>query len=245
MKECNIRTRIKKDGIVFYSNKHPNLCSQTFLDSSGKIQSKQVEEASIKDDLYMPKVKQKTIVLIDILLVVLSMFIGVYFIKNSAIVASTLIFALFVSTDFLNLLNVSYKVKFGKDKKIGKLIGARNIVLNAYNDLGRIPTLEETNQYSLFYKDVEKKHTLRFIFFELLLCIELTFDLDILIHIAIIGILTILYLIDRPKVLTIIMQMLFTTRPTDEELLIAIEGLKEYEKMEKTAGGWWVPIYLR
>ena len=163
--------------------------------------------------------------------------------KNINILLAVSFFALFVSLPLFKLINVIFRIKITKEyKKVSKYIAASHMATNAYKDLQRIPTLEEVKKYSRFSVESGIVWTFLGITFNLIFWTFISFInyvpfvLGAFICLVVIFIVPFLYL----KGYLNFLQIFVTSKPTDTELIVAIEGLKSFEEMEKN---WKVFFY--
>ena len=105
----------------------------------------------------------------------------------------------------------------------------------AYMDLNRIPTIQEVKKYSRFSEYCGSMYFINKVVKPICLSVvTLFFSYDMSIIIRILIYLPILLLIDhiQKRGWFKYLQVLFIDKPTDQEIEVAIEGIKEYEKME-------------
>ena len=157
-KKCIMHARSSKNGIIFYSCSFPLICSKTFRDSSGQIYSIVIPEELVdclgtvngeKQNLKKWHVSA-AITAFDILLISFCLFS-----KNFFLTALSIYFSLFVSFDLFCLVLTSYlmKSKNGSFVSLAKFHAAEHMAINAYEQLQRIPSLDEIKSFSRFSKD--------------------------------------------------------------------------------------------
>lgn len=232
--KTNVKTRAKNNGIVFYSNKYPFVGSETYFDGSGKIQSKLVpiQHESYLGILYDKgnKVNKKKVFIFNIVLMLFSVIVC-SFTQNFGLIIAAVYFSAFVSIDFFDIIKISYsmKAKKGKNHSTAKFHAAEHMVLNAYEKFHRIPTLEEAKKCSRFYKNCESSITLAwcFIFCIIIIVMATIFPYKIFICLIILLLLPLLL-----PYLTFL-QFIVTSKPCDDEIKLAIEGLRQFENMEE------------
>lgn len=239
-KKCIMRARSCLNGIVFYSNSFPLICSKTFRDSSGQIYSIVISEESISrlETLNGEKPRLKkwhvfaAISVFDIFLISFC-----FFIKNVFLVALSIYFSLFVSFDLLGLILSSYlmKSKNGSLVSLAKFHAAEHMAINAYEQLQRIPALDEIKSFSLFSKDCGFMLIMHRIVTHLSVIILLLFAIggNMSAYYFALAIIPAFMIIAWHKGFFKFLQVFVTTPPTDNELEVAIEGLKKFEEMEE------------
>lgn len=233
----NVKTRVTKNGIVFLTKQFNFRGVEAYFDDDGKIRTRSAstDESSHLDDflgIHLEKgnrVNKKKVIIFDIILIIFSI-IGFAFNKNFFLILAAMYFCVFVSSNFLNILKISYDMKVKKENKVtAKLHAAEHMLLNAYEKLQRVPTLEEAKKFSRFYKNCKSAK-----FFSFRFMIPSIFSVAIVIAeynplIAVMIELLSLVLFSSATFL----QVLVTSKPSDKELKLAIEGLKQFEEMEE------------
>ena len=232
------------NGVIYFSN-YPNKACMTYISDCGEIKRSLLvfEKDSLSATIIPKQEIEKNFrylltFIIDCVLILLAAFS-----KNENLFCLAAFFSLFVSLPLFKLVNMIFRMKITKEyKKASKYVAAGNMATNAYNKLGRIPTLEETKKYSRFSVNNGIVWTYIKITFNLILwtflsfCNLIPFILCVFICLVIMFIVPFVYLRGYLNFL----QIFVTTKPTDTELIVAIEGLKSYEEMEKN---WKVTIF--
>lgn len=158
-------------------------------------------------------------------IVILSVYCGIIF-KWSIIQ-----YIRIISLDFILSLIMAYIVANSNIKKTSAMFrfhGAEHMAINCYEDLGRIPTLDEIKRYSRF-SDYCGSNLFTMSFLYLLANFLCTFFNSILISgMFFFILLPLLDLFNLSGILNCF-QIFFTNKPTDKELEIAIQGLKKWE----------------
>lgn len=239
-KKCIMHARSSKNGIIFYSNSFPLICSKTFRDSSGQIHSIVIpgELVDYIGTVNGEKRKLKNwhvfavLTTFDILLISFCLLI-----KNFFLVALSIYFSLFVSFDFFNLILSSYlmKSKNGSLVSLAKFHSAEHMAVNAYEQLQRIPTLGEIKCFSRFSSKCGFMPIVGRIVTHLSVIILLLFAIggNMSAYYFALAIIPTFMVLAWRKGWFEFLQVLVTTPPTDSELEVAIEGLKNFEEMEK------------
>ena len=228
----------EKDGIVFYSNRIPGMGVISTVLPNGSIRAEPIP-AVVKDCLealngdgplkdYL--VNKQTVILIDTLLIVAAIISTKFW-----WIFGAFYFAFATSQDFIQSMVLIATLKLGKSKQLARFHAAEHMSLNAYRSLGRVPTLEEIKKYSRFSKYCGSRDMLESSCFNsLLILIFIIFESNNLIPLIILGVLMLILKLTHTPVFKVLgfLQILVTNKPTDLELNVAIEGLKELEKFE-------------
>ena len=240
-KKSIIHARSSENGIIFYSHSFPLICSKTFRDSSGQIYSIVIPE-EFADCIGTVNRKQRKLKKWHVLAAI-SVFdiflIGFCFlVKNVFLIALSIYFALFVSFDFLDLALTSYlmKSKNGSFVSLAKFHAAEHMAINAYEQLQRIPSLDEIKSFSRFSKDCGFMLISRRILTHLSVIILLLFAItgNMLAYYFALAIIPAFMVIAWRKGWFKFLEVFVTAPPTDSELEVAIEGLKKFEEMEES-----------
>lgn len=238
-----LAARSKCNGIVFYSRAFPGLGLEAFYDENNKIQTRKIftkldEYGEILEnlcDMENEKFSKKHILIINFIIITLGISLCIL-LKNFGILLASLCFFA-NSKQFFDVVNFSYSRKFTKSKNYStaKFHSAEHMVCNAYEKLKRVPTLEEIKRFSRFHKRCGSCFYLSNFFFiiSFTLCVLFLFKLPIY-GIAMFSIILI-FILDMKFRLLRFMQILVTNKPSEKELLLAIEGLKALEDMEDFA----------
>ena len=231
------------NGIIFHSNKCPQIGTLAYIDDFGELKTKRVfTKICEMEDLirtpfkFVTLCKKDFIILFDLLLLLVCAIIG-YFTLNFNFFIAALYFSLIISFDFFKLLNTILNLKFTTYNGLspGRFHAAEHMVINAYLDSQRIPTLDEIKKYSRF----SKKCGSRFIISRVSMYTTISILMSLIPYIEhtsyfiLLSALTILYIIDSKYGILRFLQFFVTNKPTDKELLVAIEGLKEHEITEQ------------
>lgn len=239
-KNYNVSARSKRNGIIFYSEECPIFGSEAFRDESGKIQTRMVP---IKLDLYeryqehksqKKKSHSKHVALIfDILLLTICLLS-----KRIWFVLAAGYFSLLISFELFEFIEDSYQMKSKKRnaKSTARYHSAEHMVVNCYEKLKRIPTFEEVKKASRFHKRCGSIEIIDNIVMHLLLSLSIAFvaNWSTVLYLLLLCILILIFrvLADKKGWLRFL-QVFFTAKPSDEDIELAIEGIKNYEKMEK------------
>ncbi|MCI8444376.1 MAG: DUF1385 domain-containing protein [Clostridia bacterium] len=228
------RARSKKNGIIFYSNLSSFVASETFRDDSGTIHSRVVLvplhglndylETSNHINKFNWKVIAFDIILVNVCLLS----------RNLDFVLASIYFSIFVSFELFMFIELVYQMKSkkGKERSTAKFHAAEHMVINAYQRLQRIPTFKEVKNFSRFSKKCGSRRILYKISTHSLISLAIAFlpecnylFLYLFIHIFMI--------IANYKGWLEFLQVFITTPPSDSEIELAIEGIKNFEKMEE------------
>lgn len=233
-----------ENGVIFFPPVG-NKAAMCTIDENDKIQSKLLTYYSIfevYDFINMKELKNNfniyKVLIFDVILILIPTIL-----KSANFLIVTAFFSLFISRDFFMLLKIIYEMKSkkGTAKTTAKFVAACNMVTNAYNDLERIPTLEEVKTYSRYsyysgIADTFKSIIKKFIFLITYILIGLNINPGICFIIAISFLFFINYLFEHGYLTSL--QILVTCKPSDKELEVAIEGIKFYDDILRRIWEW-------
>ena len=155
--------------------------------------------------------------------------IGCLFTQNFGLILAAMYFSVYVSIDIFNIIKFSYVIKC-MEHSTAKFHASEHMMLNAYEKLQRVPTLEEAKKFSRFYKNCESAIPLVwcFIFSIQTVAFASLFPYQIYIYFGLLLLLPILWPFST------FLQILVTSKPSDKEIKLAIEGLRLFEIMEES-----------
>lgn len=135
--------------------------------------------------------------------------------------------------NFISLVKL-YRTSNEKGRTIARFLSAKQKVLNAYAKNGNsVPKTEDVKKASPFSKDCELQATIRsvvhVIIFTGILCLS---ALNPILYLGVAVIYLILYAFETRFSYLRFLQIFFLQEPTDKEIALAIEGLRELEIME-------------
>ena len=227
-----------ENGVIFFPTTG-NQAAMCTIDENDKVHSKVFTYSSIFDTFDFIDMKEfndnlnifKVLIFDAILIIISALF------KNIDFIIAASFFSLFVSKKLFMLFKIIYEMKSkkGTAKTTAKFVGACNMVTNAYNDLGRVPTLEEVKEYSCYSyycsMDYTFKRIIKNTFFSLIFFL---FGLKIInpllcLLFEVIFLLLLDYLFEHGHMLGL--QSLVSSEPSDKELEVAIDGVKLYIKL--------------
>ena len=231
------------NGIIFYSNKCSQIGTLAYIDDFGEIKTKRVftRICEMEDFIRTPHkfvtiCKKDFIILFDLLLVLVCAIVG-YFTLNFNFFIAAIYFSFVISFDFFKLLNTTLNMKYTTYKGLSssRFHAAEHMGINAYLDLQRVPTLDEIKKYSRFSKKCGSRFILSGVsmYTTISILMSLVPYIELIPYFIILSALTILYIIDSKFGILRFLQFFVTNKPTDKELLVAIEGLKQYEITEQ------------
>lgn len=155
--------------------------------------------------------------------------------------------AVVVLKDLLEVIYASCQIKFGKCKSLGRYHAAEHMAIDAYLKYKRVPTLEEIRKASRFQENCGSRMVFRRLGF--FLPLSITFFtvnfVDSRLYIVEIVISLLIGILVSRKSIGKYLQVFFTNKPTDQELEVAIKGIKALheaeddfgEKMDEMIGG--------
>lgn len=225
-----------EDGVIYYYPCATKACTAIIKDDGDigigflPIFNRTLPNTFINEDVIEDKFSYFKPLLFDTILIFLAALI-----KNETFFIAVTMFSLFISLNLFKLLHVIYEMKISKRLyKTSKFVAASHMATNAYNKLQRIPTLEEVKKYSRFSSNSKICMPISRIFSQAMLILFLIFfgnvSFGILLFFSII-IPVASFFITSSGILNFL-QVFVTSKPTDEELKVAITAVRIYEKME-------------
>ena len=218
------RAHSMSNGIRFYSKRHKGYVVNATINEQGIIQTnwtKSKEKSKEEKKALTQKLFRLILCALPFSIIASLLFIGSS--QNDFIECIRMFFISF-SLALLSTFIIYYQIERKLDKNLLKFHSAEHMIINAFRDLNRIPTLEELYKYSRFSNYCGTNITT---------CVSITFILIFVcsfipdsLHrvIAMLICYTIIYILLNSGKLNF-MQNLTTIKPTDTELLVAIEGL--------------------
>lgn len=231
------------NGIIFCSNKYPDISTLAYFDDTDEIKTRQVftdvcefEDFMRDPPKFVELCQKKNIILIDLLLIFLSTIITILTV-NPSFLFSAIYFSIMISSDFLFMLRNILTIKSTNQRNLSKarFHSAEHMILNAYTKLQKIPTLDEVKKFSRFSANCGSRFMLSKIALYTIVSIlmAIVHYIGIIPYLVLIGIIIIIFIIDSKTGFLRFLQVLVTSKPTDKELLLAIEGIKQFEITEK------------
>lgn len=223
-KTKDVEAMSKRNGILFYSNKDPMIGYVAERDENGKIKCDKTfvlfeKYKNLKN--YQEENKGKAYIRT----------------KNIWYIAATIYFSITISSDVCVFCKMMYEMKSkkGKERAHARYHAAEHMVINAYYKLQRVPTIEETKESSRFSKNCGSREIICRIWTYSLASLEMAFIASksaIVYFVIFIGTIYFSNLAKRKGWLRFL-QIFITTSPSDEEIEVAVEGIKYFEKMEE------------
>lgn len=236
MRKTKIReARSRKDGIVFYSSGIPLIMVKSTVNEKGEIRTRVIDQITEREeDLKEQEGNKRKNMLIKAYLTDLIILTIMILLKVDTRLFTGMVTFSIVGTHYLcpvlyNIYNIKYKYK-----SLGRFHSAEHMVINAYNKLDRIPSLQELKKSSRFSNNCGSNKTNSII----IMFAFISFAGPFLIKMGVIKYLIIMMLI--PIIIAVlssvgainIFQVFVTNKPTDIELRVALEGLEKYEDLE-------------
>ncbi len=239
MEKYKLNARAKRNGIVFYSSTCPLIGSETFRDESGEIQTRLVHTQL---DGYMDYLgtlneigktfTKKKVLAFDIILIAICLLLREI---DLAIVA--VFFSVTISFQLFQFIELSYQMKSkkGKNRSTARYHAAEHMVINAYRKLKRIPTFEEVKKSSRFSTKCGSRTIINNIVMYSLVCLAMVFvaKWNFILYLLVIVLIPIFRMLADKKGWLKFLQVFITEKPSDAEIKLAIEGIKNYEAMEE------------
>lgn len=210
-----------KDGIAFYSLRHPGYMTKTTINYEGVIKNS-FERCEMQTN--ESKILSKLSTIFSIVIIAIS-------ISDDMVWITRVVFLIDVIVTFLELVIGMLAIKYERGRRL-EFHGAEHMVINAYNKLGRIPTLDELRGFSRLENDCSSSYVFT-VFVSSFLSFISTFIFNGYFRPIAIAIITFLGEVLKRKGELNFIQYATTRKPTDEELKIAIIALQYWEKKEQ------------
>jgi len=235
--------RSKENGIVFYSKIFPSIGSETFFDDDGNMKSRLIstqldewfdisEVLNEKDATY----RKRNLMIFNIFLIFFSI-IAFVFSGNFGFVIASIFFSEFGSYDFYRFARISYemKTKNGSKRSTSKFHAAEHMAINAYIKLQKIPTVEEVKTFSRFSKKCGSRKIISRIFYCSMISIAMAFlpYYNFLIYLIAVLLITEFTRVAEKNGWLAFLQVFITSKPSNKEIELAVEGLRQFEIMEE------------
>lgn len=236
MRKTKIReARSIKNGIIFCSSSIPLIMVKSTINEKGEIRTRVIDQITEREeDLNEQEGNKRKNMLIKAYLTDLIILTIMILLKVDTRLFTGMVTFSIVGTHYLcpvlyNIYNIKYKYK-----SLGRFHSAEHMVINAYNKLDRIPSLQELKKSSRFSNNCGSNKTNSII----IMFAFISFAGPFLIKMGVIKYLIIMMLI--PIIIAVlssvgainILQVFVTNKPTDIELRVALEGLEKYEDLE-------------
>lgn len=251
-KRKTIHARSKENGVVFYSNKFPDLCYEAYTAEDGAVQTEFYPSIVSRMDttsyggMLLPKdldKGEKHLLLIKVLISIVGI-LSIILSHNISIAFALIYFWILVLKDAVTLTAISWQIKHGNLKTAGRYHAAEHQVINAYEKFKRIPTMDEVKNTSMFSKQCPSRSMIsKITYFTLLsIVIALSAFVSTYVYIILFGLLILSIVLENKLNHFRFLQMLLMNKPTEAELKVALEGLKFFEHMEENMPEECVPM---
>ena len=238
MEKCITSARSTHDGIVFYSNLVPFLGVHSIVTPDGRFEAGPTITL-IEDILgifgggtlsaYVISSRMVWFVNFIILFAVVS------FTKDFWLIFATVYFMVTVSQSFYQFLVFAATIKLGSCKRLGRFHAAEHMAVNAYNTLQRVPTMDELREFSRFSSSCGSKSMTKEILYSTInaILISTTGRISFWLYLVCVIIWLLIYFHLCKTSGYRFLQIFITNKPTDVELNVALQGLKELDKLEE------------
>lgn len=228
----------KRNGIIFHSNTFKGIGVKTYFNEKNEICSitapisilRAIELSELQDEFDIPEKKIRiTLSVVIIMLGILSASLNGFFLSLFIV-----LFALPILITFFRVWYI-YKRKTSCFHTVSMFHSAEHMVINAYNKFQRIPTFEEVRNSSRISKHCGSNIMFLKLIYGVALCTLYGFfgSSGTLLYPIGLGILLFFCFLCNKYQIHSGMQHLILSTPTDDQLLLAIEGVKNFEKMEE------------
>lgn len=173
-----------------------------------------------------------------VLAIGITMVVLAVFTLNFNTIFAAVYMAVIVLKDLLEITYTSYQIKFGKCKSLGRYHAAEHMAIDAYLKYKRVPTLEEIRKASRFQENCGSRMVFRRLGF--FLPLSITFFtagfVDLKFYIVEVVISLLIGILVSRKSIGKYLQVFITNKPTDQELEVAIKGIKALQEAEDDFG---------
>lgn len=229
-----IHARSSKNGITIFSQKFPIIGVETCFDENENIVT---QYRLLKfEDMYDVSEKKHHNPVLSLLLYILLMVFSLVLstlTDNFGFFAAAFVFCITAPIHTSYFIEAFIKIKF-KEPSTARFHGAEHMALNAYNELQRIPTLDEIKKFSRFSRHCSSQSQLitQLGIFLFIIIAILFYSYNYFLFMGIILAIGAFLLTIRKSNRFIFLQVFFVSKPTDKELLLAITALEELEIFE-------------
>lgn len=208
------------NGIAFYSNVNEEFASVIRINNDNKISTEWKPVLTLVQN----SIKSYRFAILIFIIMTIINFLLLEWLEKQSIISSIQNFLLLIGISIVTLFIITTIFDKIKNPNLYKYHAAEHMVINAFYDLHRVPTLEEIKNYSRYSNSCGGNTISQLIFLCTALIISSCFE-----NPYIIGAISLFGLI-LPVILTNLglfnfIQFFTTQKPTDKELNIAINGL--------------------
>lgn len=220
-----------KNGIVIYSNRHRGYGAISTVDEFGSIKTKWT-----KVRRYKKENNKSEIVYTLISLILISIAGGIFFnvidewVRDYILEMRVKLIS-FACISLCTFMTYSYILR-KKYKNLFKFHAAEHMVLNAYVELQRVPSIDEIRKYPRFCNDCGTNATCGISMCSILMFFCTFIPNQMYMYIAMLFVGVIVFILWQRGFLNFL-QKYTTIPPTDEELLVAIAGMEVWLENEK------------
>lgn len=227
-----------ENGIVFYSRVFDNNALKVFYDENDTIKMEMVTneyETTVEEQRKNEEKRRLYIKQASILSGVL-IGLAVSLTHNVLWVLGAIFFSLHAAFDFIIGCHIikDARKKDEKGRSIAKFHSAEHKVINAYYKHGRVPTIEEIKAESSLSDHCGSLIFIRkIVYFMAISLITPICGVNAFIYaLLLIGLMIWIKTAGQKPGMLKFLEYFFLSKPTDVELNLALEGIKEYDKME-------------
>ena len=232
------QARSQHNGILFYSSLFPFLGIKSIItDKNEYIAGPTITLVDDVIDFWGSKTLEKyvlkrgTIYLINSILFFIAIVFYIHT-RDFRVVFVTLYFIYFASKHLYQLILFSIGIKMGEAKRLGRFHSAEHMAVDAYNSLNRVPTLTELQKFSRYSPDCGSMKLIANATIFTVISIEMFLFLGSSFGVFLICFTSFIYALNYKFKYLRFVQVLLTNKPTEIELNVALNGLKEFEKIE-------------
>lgn len=229
MKKTIKTSRCFNDSIVFYSNSKPYLGVKSYLNDEGEINTNVIFTTLLSNPIITTSSEELAVFIFDMAIILKCLFL-----EDTILLFAAIYFSLGMSLDLYYVVKSSLKFKFGSEKSAAKFHAAEHMAVNAYQTLQRVPSLEEIKHFSRFIKTCGSASLFGNIILWLLVISNIIFVFPnnfALFLLILIASIVFKHFAVKNGWLNFL-QVFVTSKPSNAELSVAIQGLKKFEKLE-------------
>lgn len=239
-----MRTKLKvnhaqsmENGIIFYSRCHKGHVAISTIDEYGNIKAEWTTMKQYKKERKRHKKRKNTFIFLLYaapICAIFSILLEWMIIKNLILGIRFFFIGFAIVTFIVFLINAYVGRKI--EKETYKFHSAEHMVINAYEEIERVPTIEEIRDFSRFSNDCGSNIIPLTIILSIIEFLG-TFILNLFCRSMVLGGACFVVFTLRDRGFLNFWQNFTTIPPTDRELNVAIEGMKVWLENEKKEEG--------
>jgi len=234
-----------QNGIFFYSNTNPSIGVKSFFDENNNIQTQIVDATKVEFENFLESKRnesnsffKKHLLCIFNVTLIFSGLILTIVTHNFFMLFSAIYFCCLSSRELIDVLLSAIEMRKKNDKNycIAEFHSAEHMAINAYEKLQRIPSLAEVKKFSRFSDKCGSRKDFNIIVYPFTVCVIWIITQYVTspwFFFAIWSNYFLLLFLNSKFHILKFLQVIFTKPPSDEQLMLAIEGLRQFEILEE------------